>query len=185
MKDYSHLEEKQISSQNVFDGKLLHVYSDKIKLPNGNTATREYMKHKGAVCILPIDRHGNVYIEHQFRYPLHKTIIELPAGKLDSYEEIPLEAAQRELMEETGLRAEKWTFMGKFTPSCAYTDEVIHLYLAEELSQGDRHLDEDEMLDVEKMPFKELLNKVLSGEITDGKTQVLTLMTAMRNKILS
>ena len=179
-KDYSHLTEKTLSSENVFNGELLHVFSDKVVQTSGKICTREYIKHKGAVCILPLDNEGNVYIEHQFRYPLHRTIIELPAGKLDSFNEIPLEAAKRELEEETGLVASKWTSMGTYTPTCAYSDEIIHLYLARNLSQKKQNLDEDEMLDVEKIPFKTLLNMVSSGEVTDGKTQVLVLLTALK-----
>lgn len=174
------LAEKQISSKEVFNGSLLHVYSDQVKLKNGKSATREYIKHKGAVCIVPVDDEGNVYIEHQFRYPFHKTIIELPAGKLDSFEEDHLEAAKRELLEETGLTASSWSLLGEYTPSPAYTDEVIYIYIAKGLTQGKQDLDEDEFLEVEKIPFKQLLEMVKTGVIKDGKTQVAVCLAAWR-----
>lgn len=106
--------EKQLSSENVYKGRLLDVYCDEIELPGGNKSTREYIKHVGAACVVPVDKNGNVIIEKQFRYPFGKILIEIPAGKLDSKEEPHLQAALRELKEETGFAAEEMVYLGEF-----------------------------------------------------------------------
>ena len=167
-------EEKQISSEKVFDGRLLHVYRDQVLLPNGKDGIREYMKHPGAVCVVPVTDEGNVIVERQFRYPFHKMILEVPAGKLEAGEE-PLEAIKRELREETGGIAENYIALGAYYPSVAYTDEVIYLYLATGISFAEQNLDEDEFLKVEQIPFGELIRMVMEGEIQDGKTQTALL----------
>lgn len=167
--------EKQLASENVFKGHLLDVYSDKIELPNGNTSVREYIKHVGAACVVPIDSDGNIIIERQFRYPFHKVLTEIPAGKLDSKEEPHLEAALRELREETGYSAEKMVYLGEYLPTCAYSDEVIHMYLASGLTKGEQQLDDDEFVGVEKMPLKEAVKEIMNGNIPDGKTQTAIL----------
>lgn len=172
------LEEKELSSELIYSGTLLNVYRDKIELPNGKTTGREYIKHNGAVCIAAMKEDGSVAVERQFRYPMHRIVTELPAGKLDTSDEIPLEAAKRELREETGIRASQWTYLGGMIPTCAYSTEIIHMYLAEELEFGDRDLDEDEFLNVSFMPLKELVDKCMSGEIQDSKTQIATLKVA-------
>lgn len=162
------LEEKKISSTKVYDGVLLKVYKDKVELPNGNTAPREYFKHPGASCIVALDG-DKIVIERQFRYPFHKVITEIPAGKLDPGED-PLVAAKRELKEETGYVAKNWTYMGDIYPSVAYTDECIRMYLATELEKQDQSLDDDEVLNVELVDFEEIYNDVISGKIRDSKT---------------
>ncbi len=167
--------EKQLTSTNVFKGVLLDVYCDDIELPNGKNAKREYVKHVGAACVVPVDSDGNIIIEKQFRYPFRKVLTEIPAGKLDSKEEPHLEAALRELREETGFTAEKMVYLGEFLPTCAYSDEVIHMYLATGLTKGEQQLDEDEFVGVEKMPLNEAVKEIMVGNITDGKTQTAIL----------
>ena len=167
--------EKKLSSENVFKGVLLDVYRDEIELPNGKNAKREYIMHVGAACVVPVDNDGNIIIEKQFRYPFNKVLTEIPAGKLDSKEEPHLEAALRELREETGFTAEKMVYLGEFYPTCAYSDEVIHMYLATGLTKGEQELDEDEFVGVEKMPLEEAVNEIMAGNIPDGKTQTAIL----------
>ena len=167
--------EKQIDSKNVFKGHLLDVYSDNILLPNGNTSVREYIKHVGAACVVSVDDEENIIIEKQFRYPFNRVLTEIPAGKLDSKAEPHLEAALRELREETGYIAEKMVYLGEFLPTCAYSDEVIHMYLATGLTKGEQQLDEDEFVGVEKMPLREAVEEIMKGNIPDGKTQTAIL----------
>lgn len=169
------LREVMVKSTNVFDGFILHVNKDDILLPDGRPATREVIRHIGAVCIVPITDDGKVIMERQFRYPLDKVIWEIPAGKLDSKTEDRLEAAKRELREETGFTADEWINIGDYFPAAAYTDEHITMYLAKGLHKGDRDLDDDEFLDVYEIPLSDLYEQVLKGEITDGKTQVAIL----------
>lgn len=167
--------EKQLNSTNVFKGRLLDVYSDDIELPGGHKSKREYIKHVGAACVVPVDDDGNIVILKQFRYPFRRVLTEIPAGKLDSKQEPHLEAALRELKEETGYTAGKMIYLGEFLPTCAYSDEVIHMYLATELSKGEQKLDEDEFVDVEKMPLADAVKEIMNGNITDGKTQTAIL----------
>lgn len=183
--EFRDLEEKKISSKSVFDGHLLHVKCDKVYMPNGNIKTREYFNHPGAACIVALTDDNEIIIERQFRYPFHTIITEIPAGKLDP-EEDPLVAAKRELKEETGFVADEWTYLGDFYPSVAYTDEIIRMYLARGLHQEERCLDEDEFLNVERLPFNEFLKQIIAGEIKDGKTQAAVLKAAqlLKNKYL-
>ena len=169
------LREIQIDRETIFNGKILHVCRDSVRLPNGSKAVREHVIHVGAVCIVPVTEDGQVYMERQFRYPLDTVITEIPAGKLDSPEEDRLEAAKRELREETGLTAERWTDMGLYYPAAAYSNEKITMYLAEGLHQGRQELDDDEFLNVRTVPIAQLVDKIMAGEITDGKTQVAIL----------
>ena len=172
------LTEKQISTELLFDGTVLHVYKDEVQLPDGGTAVRELIKHIGAVCVIPVTDDGRVVLERQYRYPISRVVIEIPAGKLDYADEDRLEAAKRELHEETGLTADKWTDIGLYYPAPAYSDEKITMYLAQGLHKGKQDLDEDEFLEVFTMPLTELVEKVLSGEISDGKTQIAALKAA-------
>lgn len=173
--DEKKLREVKITGEDIFDGRILHVRRDTVRLPNGNNAAREYIVHVGAVCIVPVTEDGRVYMERQFRYPLDAVISEIPAGKLDSLQEDRLDAAKRELLEETGLTADRWTDMGDYYPSAAYTNERLTMYLAEGLHQGKRKLDADEFLNVQLIPLSELVDAVMCGEITDGKTQIALL----------
>lgn len=179
------LVERQIDSTKVFEGRLLHVYKDNILLPNGNRSTREYIKHLGAVAIVAVDDDGRIAVEHQFRYPFNAELIEIPAGKLDYVGEDPLSAAERELREETGITAREFEYMGPLYPTCAYSNEVIHLYWANGLSFGDRHLDEDESINVEMMDLKAVVKMILEGKIQDAKTQaaVLQVWTRMNQSV--
>ncbi len=167
--------EKQIDSQLIYKGKILDLYCDDILLPNGNKGKREYIKHVGAACVVPVDADGNVIVVKQFRYPFSAVLTEIPAGKLDSKNEAHSEAAKRELEEETGCIAEELIYLGEYYPTCAYSDEVIHMYLAKGLSFVSQHLDEDEFVDVEKIPLKRLVNDIMKGDIKDGKTQTAIL----------
>ena len=169
------LVEKKVSSEDIFKGYILHVEKDMVSLPNGNTASRELIRHIGAVCVVPVTDGNEVIIERQFRYPIDQVITEIPAGKLDASNEDRLEAAKRELREETGYTADKWVDMGLYYPAAAYSDEKITMYLATGLHKGEQDLDEDEFLNVTKKPIKELVDDIVSGKITDGKTQVAIL----------
>lgn len=172
------LEEIELSSEEVYSGRLLHVFKDKVALPNGHNSTREYIKHNGASAVVPVTDDGKLILEHQFRYPFHDVLIEIPAGKLDSAEEDPLEAAKRELREETGYSAEEWISLGPIYPSVAYTTEVIWMYMARGLKKGDQELDKDEFLNVYEIPLEEALDKIMKGEIGDAKTQAAILKVA-------
>ncbi len=169
------LTEKTLSSKNIFRGHLLDVYCDEISLPNGNKAGREYIKHVGAVCVVALTDDNKVIVERQYRYPMHEVTVEIPAGKLDSKDEDPLLAARRELKEETGAETEEMTYLGKFYPTPAYSDEVIHMYLARGLSFGEQELDFDEFLTYELVPISELADDIIAGKIHDGKTQTAVL----------
>ncbi|MCR5399456.1 MAG: NUDIX hydrolase [Lachnospiraceae bacterium] len=169
------LGEKQVYSEEIFNGLVLHVKNDTVSLPNGNTATRELIRHIGAVCVVPVTDDGKVIMERQFRYPIDSVITEIPAGKLDSKDEDRLDAVKRELREETGYEAAEWTDMGIYYPAPAYSDEKITMYLATGLTKGERDLDEDEFLNIVQIPITELKDDILSGKITDGKTQVAIL----------
>ena len=172
------LEEKKTGSEEIFDGVILHLYRDQVELPNGNPAVREVIRHVGAVCVVPVTDDGKVIVERQFRYPLGQVITEIPAGKLDSFEEDRLSAAQRELREETGYTADHWKDMGIYYPAAAYSDEKITMYLATGLHKGDQQLDEDEFLSFSAIPLETLIGQIMDGEITDGKTQVAILKAA-------
>lgn len=170
-----HLEEKFVSRKEIFNGHVLNVVCDTIELPNGKEATREICLHNGAVAVIPILPDGRVIMERQYRYAASRVVLEIPAGKLDSPEEIPLEAAKRELREETGALAGKVTYLGRLLTSPALISEVIHLYLAEDLTFGECELDEDEFLEVEYIPLAQLKEMVMRGEISDAKTQIAIL----------
>lgn len=169
------LTEKQVSSELIYDGKVVHLYKDEIELPDGKSGMREYIKHIGAACVVPVTDDGRVIVVRQYRYPFSSVLTEIPAGKLDSKDEDPLEAVKRELREETGASAEKLVPLGEYYPTCAYSDEVIHMYLASGLSFGERDLDEDEFINVEAVPMEELVRDIMDGKIKDGKTQAAVL----------
>ena len=174
---YEHLIEKKIFSEEIFNGKLLHVFRDKVCLPNGKETIREYIQHNGAVAVVPLFEDGTVLVERQFRYPFDSVMLEIPAGKIDPGEN-PLTAAERELREETGYVNAKFTPIGEFLPSVAYTTEVIYLYIATGMTDsGVRELDDNEFLDTERIPLTELVNMVMNGKIRDSKTQTAILKT--------
>lgn len=172
MPQYQDKTESMISSELIYDGRVVHLYVDQVRLPDGNPALREYVHHVGAVCVIPIDEEQNVLCVRQYRYPFAKELIEIPAGKLDSPEEDHREAALRELSEETGATCGRLTYLGAYYGSPAILDECIDMYLAEDLTVGECKLDDDEFLDLVKIPLSELVDMVLAGEVPDGKTQV-------------
>ena len=171
--------ERQLDSKLIFDGRILHVYDDTVSLPNGNSASRELIRHVGAVCVIPVLENGDAVMERQYRYPVNRVILEIPAGKIDPGEDT-LAAAKRELEEETGYTASEWECIGTFNPSPAYTDELITLYLARGLKAGHDRMDEDEFLNVELMDLQELVSLIVRGEVPDGKTQTAVLLARER-----
>lgn len=170
------LTEIQLASRTAYQGRLLHVLEDQVELPDGRQATREYIVHPGAVVVIPLLDNGEVVMERQYRYPLAREFYELPAGKIDSGEK-PLSCGQRELLEETGYIARKWTFVATIHPCIGYSNEAMSLYLAEELSLGAVNRDNDEFLEIFQLPLIEALEWVRIGRITDAKT-VLGLLWA-------
>ena len=167
--------EKKLNSEVKYDGRIIKVYFDTVELENGMTATRDVVRHNGAACVAPVTDDGKLIFVRQYRYPLGKELLELPAGKLDSINEDPYLCAVRELKEETGCSAEKITYLGDFISTAGFCDENIRLYMAEGLDFGDMKLDDDEFLDVLQIPLEKAKEMVLSGEIIDGKTQALVL----------
>lgn len=174
--------EKQVESELVFDGAVVHLYKDKVELPDGTHSMREYVKHIGAVCVIPITDDGEVILERQYRYSVDRVLIEIPAGKLDYVGEDFCEAALRELREETGAVASEMIDMGDYFGSPAIMGEHIRMFMAKGLTFGETELDEGEFLEVFKVPLSEAVEMVLRGEITDGKTQVAILRAAMMLK---
>ena len=171
----SKLTEKQISREEIFHGVALHVVRDEILLPDGTKSVREISLHNGAAAVIPILDDGRVIMERQFRYAHGRVMLEIPAGKLDTPNEPPLEGAKRELYEETGAVADKYTYLGSIAPSPALINEVIHIFMAENITLGESHLDKGEFLDVEYFTLDELFDMVMNGEITDAKTQIAIL----------
>ena len=171
----SNLYEKQISREEIFRGVALHVVRDKILLPDGTSSVREISLHNGAAAVLPLLSDGRVIMVRQYRYAHGRVMLEIPAGKLDTADEPHLDAAKRELIEETGAVAETYTYLGSIAPSPALLNEVIHIYMAENISIGESHLDTGEFLDVELFDLEELHRMVMNGEITDSKTQIAIL----------
>ncbi len=163
------LTETLLSSQQVFEGGFLDIRRDTVQLPNGKSATREYVVHPGACVVIPLLDNGDVILEKQFRYPVGREMIEFPAGKLDPNED-PLICALRELREETGYSASEWAYAGCMHLAIAYSTEVIHIYFARGLVQGERDLDEGEFLDVFTAPAQQLITWCAEGSVTDAKT---------------
>ena len=178
----SSLTEKQIQREDIYNGEVLHLVKDRVLLPNGKTSTREMCLHIGAVAIIPILGDGRVVMERQYRYAQEREYLEIPAGKLNTPDEDLLEAAKRELSEETGAIANEWIYLGEIDTTPALMNEKIHLYLAKDISFSERHLDEDEFLNVEFIPLSDLLSMVERGEIMDAKTQIAVLKAALFHK---
>lgn len=170
--DAKHLAEHRVSGEKVYGGVLLQVHRDTVRLPDGESATREYIDHPGAVAIVPILDGDFVLLERQFRYPLGRVIVEIPAGKIDPGEE-PLDTARRELLEETGRRAAGWRHLGTIHPLIAYSNEHIELFLATGITTiQDATLDHGEFLETFTLPLSEALEWVHAGRITDSKTTI-------------
>ena len=166
MKDLS---ERRLSGRLVYDGKLLKVHSDTVRLPDGGTAEREYVDHPGAVAVIAVTDAGELVMERQYRYPLGRDMIEVPAGKIDPGED-PLETGRRELLEETGYAASEWTHVATIHLAIGYSNEHIEIYLARGLSHQGAKLDDEEFLEVFTLPLATALAWVREGRITDSKT---------------
>ena len=171
--------EKTLEQEYKYNGRILNLRVDKAELPNGNEAIREVIEHSGGVTIAALTDEGELLFVRQFRYPYGEVVLELPAGKLEKGED-PFRAGIRELREETGAVASKYVDLGKFYPSPGYCGEIIHLYGATGVTFKEQNLDEDEFLNVEKIPLSSAVEMVLNNEIPDGKTQAAVLKMAMR-----
>lgn len=173
--------ETELSSAAVFDGVLLHVRRDEVRMPDGRTAVREWIAHPGAAVVIAVLDNGKLLFERQFRYPLRRIFLELPAGKIDSSEHA-LDTAKRELREETGYKARHWRHLGTMHPCIGYSDEKIEMFLANGLSFVGSGRDDEEFLEVVELAPVEAMLAVRDGEITDAKT-VTALLWA--EKVLS
>ncbi len=171
------LKEKKLSSTSVFRGDLLDFFKDEVELPDGETASREYVKHQGAAALLPVFKNGDVMLVRQYRYPLDLIFLEVPAGKIDA-DESPRTTAKRELKEETGISCSRCASLDFFYPSIGYTDEIIHLYVGWELEEQAQQIDQEEFLQKHRISFPEAHQMVLDGEITDSKTALILLKAA-------
>ena len=165
----SDLKEDKISSTQIFSGKLIDLYLDNVRLPNGKKSTREWIDHPGAVCLVPILDNGDILLIRQFRYGPRGEFIEIPAGKIDKNED-PLKCGLRELEEETGYKSNKLTFLTNIHPAIGFSNEKMWMYLAEELELSKKKLDEDEFLELLPTPLNQAIEWVFSGKITDVKT---------------
>lgn len=162
-------EEKTVSSEKVFEGKVIKLRVDKVAMPDDSLATREVVEHPGGVGIVAVNDKDEIFLVRQFRKPIEKVIYEIPAGKLDSGEP-HRECGIRELSEETGMKAENFEYLGYIYPSPGFVDEVTHVYYATGLTQGETHPDDDEYLDVECMPLERAYEMVMNNEISDAKS---------------
>ena len=162
------LTEKTLESREVYRGRILRVREDRVLLPNGQEAQREIVEHPGGVGILALDADGCAVMVRQYRYAFGQTLLEIPAGKREKGEQ-PDETARRELQEEVGATAREWQSLGEVIASPGCYDEVLYLYLAQDLTFGAQHPDEDEFLNVERIPFDELLRRCLQNEVQDAK----------------
>jgi ADP-ribose pyrophosphatase len=169
MNDDAHLKEEATASELLFQGNFLTARRDTVRMPDGHSATREYVIHPGAVVVVPLLDDGRVVLERQYRYPVERVMIEFPAGKLDAGED-PLVCGQRELLEETGYRAREWAHAGAMHLAVAYSTEIIHVYFARGLTAGERQLDHGEFLDVFAAPVDQLLGWCRDGTVTDAKS---------------
>ena len=168
--------EKPLKQDYLYRGKIVNLRVDNAELPDGTTALREVIEHPGGVCVAALTEKEELLFVEQFRYPYMETVLELPAGKLE-YGEDPFEAGKRELLEETGAAAKNYRDLGKLYPTPGYCGEIIHMYLAENLTFSEQHLDEDEFLEVRRIPLAEAFQMVMRNEIRDSKTQVGILKT--------
>lgn len=166
-----HLVERLIEGAQVYQGHFLDVRRDRVALPDGRAAHREYIRHPGAVMVVPLLDDGRLLMERQYRYPMGRVMLEFPAGKLDAGE-APLVCGQRELLEETGYRAAEWAYAGVLHNAIAYSDEGIHIYFARGLSRGVQQLDDGEFLELVTHTVDEVDRMAVRGELTDAKTLI-------------
>jgi ADP-ribose pyrophosphatase len=164
------LREKTINSKEIYKGRVISLSVDTVITPGGNQATREIVHHPGGVAVVAIDNDDMIYLVEQYRVPYDDILLEIPAGKLDSKDEDPKDAALRELSEETGLTCKEIKHIGDFYPSVGFLDENLRLFMATGLSEGQTHPDDDEYLNIVKMPFEKAVQMVMDGKIKDGKT---------------
>lgn len=169
------LEEKTLDKNYIFNGKIINVRVDEALLPNGVTAKREVVEHPGGVCVAAVTDNDEILLVKQFRYPYGEVILEIPAGKRDRKDEDPLECGKRELREETGAVADEFISLGELYPTPGYCGEIIWLFAAKGLTFGETDPDDDEFVEVEKVPFQTAVEMVLNGEIKDAKTQTAIL----------
>lgn len=174
--------EPTVKSDTIFEGRVIRVQVDHVRLPDGNTATRELVKHPGAVAVLPFTEDNRLVVVSQFRKPLEKVTVEIPAGKLDPGED-PLHCAKRELAEETGYRANRWAHLVSFYTSPGFADELIHLYVAEQLQPGTSQPDEGEFVEKSEITLTEAMELIKTGDICDAKTVMA--VYAWQNRELS
>ena len=168
--DENSIREIPFSSETIYDGKILHVERWQVTCPNGKAAAREIVVHKGAAAVVPVYADGTTLLVRQHRVAVDRVTLEIPAGKLDSVGEDPHDCAVRELEEETGLRAGRMTLLTSLLTTPGFCTEKIAIYLAQDLSQGQTHPDEDEFLSLVRMPLEDAVAMVMRGEIRDGKT---------------
>ncbi|MBR4723142.1 MAG: NUDIX hydrolase [Clostridia bacterium] len=166
--------EKTIDTKEIYSGRIIHIKEDIVRLPNGETAGRELVLHNGGVAVIAVDENKDVFMVRQYRKPYEEVVLEVPAGKLENGEN-PQEAGLRELREETGYIAKKSRFIGKCYPSPGYLNEVISMYLAEDLEFVGQELDPGEFVEVEKIPLQRLFEMVMDNKIADAKTQIAIL----------
>ena len=169
------LEEKQLNSNYIFNGRIINLRQDTVLLPNGKTATREVVEHPGGVCVAALTDDDELLFVRQWRYPYGEETLEIPAGKRDSKDEDPLECGKRELQEETGATAQRFIDLQPLYPTPGYINEIIYCYLATGLNFGEQNTDEDEFLEVKKIPIEKAVEMILNGEIKDAKTQTAIL----------
>lgn len=172
------LKEETLTREYRFNGRIINLRTDRVRLPNGAEAGREVVEHPGGVCVAPLTDDHELLFVRQYRYPYEEVVLELPAGKRDKNGEEPLECGKRELQEETGAVADEYVFLGKVYPTPGFCNEIIYLYLARGLDFGDARPDEDEFVEVERIPLERAVEMVMSGEIVDAKTQIAVLKTA-------
>jgi ADP-ribose pyrophosphatase len=175
------LVEQKISSQNVYDGKLLHVKCDQVRLPNGREAAREWIQHPGAAAVLPVLPDGRIVLVRQYRYPIQAVTLEIPAGKMDVVGEDPLGCAKRELQEETGYTATIFTPLITLATTVGFSNERIHLFLARGLTAGEASPDEDEFIHVVRIPLTDAVQMVYEGQIVDAKSITAILLLSAQS----
>ncbi|MBS3995290.1 MAG: NUDIX hydrolase [Alkaliphilus sp.] len=171
-----HVKEKTVHSEMIFEGKIINLRVDTVELPNHKLATREIVEHPGAVAVVPVTEDNKIVMVRQYRKPVEDFLLEIPAGKLDK-DELPESCARRELEEETGYKAETLKHLLSFYTSPGFSNEILHIYLGQNLTQGKAHPDEDEYISSEGYSLEELMGMIFNGSIMDSKTIIAILAT--------